>query len=149
MMIHMASPPPFESSIGFLLSQLGVISTRSWLATLATRNLTPHHHAVLLTLHFNGPASITALSQVLLVDPRNMGPVLAPLEERGLVTRDNDAADRRKRIVSLTSAGSLAAGELAAATHEIENEILTPLTVLQRDALRSYLLALWQHTSGN
>ncbi|MFT4217011.1 MAG: MarR family transcriptional regulator [Micropruina sp.] len=140
----MPAEASFESSVGFLLSQLGVLATRSWVGVLAERDLTPHHHRILLTLHTAGPLGATALADIVLIDPRNMGPVVAPLERRGLIQRGDDPADRRRRVISLTPAGTEAAAELAAATSRIEDELLAPLTPDERDALRSHLRLLWQ-----
>ncbi len=141
----MPADASFESSVGFLLSQLGVIATRSWTEVLVERGLTPHHHAILLTLHATGPLGVTALADIVLVDPRNMGPVVAPLEQRALIERADDPADRRRRVLSLSSEGVKAAAELATATGRIEDELLAPLGSSERDELRSYLRTLWLH----
>ncbi|OYO16670.1 hypothetical protein CGZ93_18090 [Enemella dayhoffiae] len=141
----MTSDAPFESSVGFLLSQLGVLAARSWMAVLAEHDLTPHHHAVLLTLHATGPLGVTALAQVVLVDPRNMGPIMAALEERGLIQRGDDPGDRRRRVIALTTAGTKAATKLAAATSALEDDLLAPLNFGERNAIRKHLRVLWQH----
>lgn len=141
----MSTDASFQSSVGFLLSQLGVLATRSWIDVLAERDLTPHHHAILLTLHMAGRLGVTALADATLVDPRNMGPVLAPLEQRGLVERGDDPADRRRRLIALSPAGTKVAVELASATGAIEDDLLAPLTPDERTALRGNLLVLWNH----
>lgn len=144
----MRTAASFESSIGFLLSQLGVLATRAWTEVLAERGLTPHHHAVLLTLQSTGPLGVTALARIVLIDPRNMGPVIAPLELRGLLVRDAVVRDRRRRVIALSPAGARAAAELAAATGRIEDELLSPLPDAERAALRSHLHTLWLHAKG-
>ncbi len=116
---------------------------------LAERDFTPHHHAILLTLHATGSLTVTALADATLVDPRNMGPVLAPLEHRGLVQRGDDPADRRRRIVSLSPAGAKAAAELASATGAIEDVLLSALTPAERDTLGAHLLVLWRHAKDS
>jgi DNA-binding MarR family transcriptional regulator len=136
--------PGFETSTGFLLSQLGVAATRSWTALLAERDLTPHHHAVLLMLRQFGPLGLTELAQAAQIDPRNMGPILDPLERRGIVARTSHPTDRRRRPIALTPAGEAAAGELATAAAEIEAALLEPLTASERDRLRGLLLKLWR-----
>ncbi|WP_195907831.1 MarR family winged helix-turn-helix transcriptional regulator [Microbacterium gorillae] len=141
----MPTDVPFQTSTGFLISQLGVLATRSWMDVLAQRDLTPHHHAILLTLLAAGPMGATALADATLVDPRNMGPVLTPLERRGLISRSDDPTDRRRRTVELTDSGVAAAKELAVAAGSIEEDLLAPLDTTQRDALRRHLLLLWQH----
>lgn len=137
--------PDFETSIGFLLSRLGVAATRSWTAVLTERELSPHQHAVLLGLRRFGPVGLTELAGIVLVDARNLGPVLEPLEQRGFLVRLDHPTDRRRRTVNLTSAGEDAAAELAAATDAIEDELLEPLGVKDRDSLRGLLLAVWTH----
>lgn len=137
--------PRFESSIGFLLSQLGVRATRSWTAVLAERNLSPHQHAVLLALYQFGPLGLTELATLALVDPRNMGPVLGPLEAHSLIDRNPHPTDRRRTSIELTSAGRKVAAELAIATKTIENELLAPLDARQRKDLQNHLLLLWQN----
>lgn len=143
--LGMATDASFESSVGFLLSQLGVLATRSWIDVLAEHDLTPHHHAILLTLHTTGPLAVTALADAALVDPRNIGPVLEPLHRRGLIERGDDPADRRRRIIALSLAGTKAAAELAAATAAIEDNLLQPLAPRERDTLREHLRTLWRH----
>lgn len=143
----MTTSASFESSIGFLLSQLGTLATRAWTDVLSERDLTPHHHAVLLTLHASGPLGVTALAAVVLVDPRNMGPVLAPLERRGLLLRRGDPDDRRRRHLVLSAKGRRTAAELAAATARIEDELLAALAPGEREALRCILRTLWQRAS--
>jgi DNA-binding MarR family transcriptional regulator len=135
--------PGFESSTGFLLSQLGVRATRSWTAMLARFDLTPHHHAILLVLRHSGPLGLGRLAAIVSVDPRNMGPVLDPLEGRGAIERIADPSDRRRRAVALTPEGSRLAGELAAAADEIEAEFLSALSPAKREELRGLLLQLW------
>lgn len=139
----------FQSSSGFLLSQLGVLASRSWFELLAQRRLTPHHHSVLLTLHATGPLALTALAHATLVDARNMGAVLEPLEQRNLLQRKDDPSDRRRRLVTLTPAGTSIAAELAGAAGAIEDELLAPLDASQREILRQHLLTLWMHAKNS
>lgn len=135
--------PSFETSTGFLLSRLGVVATRSWTALLAQHDLTPHHHAVLLMLRQSGPLGLTDLAHAALVDPRNMGTVLDPLERRGLIARADHPTDRRRRTIGLTPQGKRAADNLATAADAIEEDLLTPLTTTEREILRRLLVRLW------
>lgn len=136
--------PSFGRSTGFLLSQLGTLSRRAWLDVLGERDLTPHQHAVLLSLHEEGRLTLVELAQRTLVDPRNMGPVLTPLEERGLLTRERDPQDARRRPLTLSASGRGLAAELAAATAQIEDALLQPLDEEERAALQRSLQRLWE-----
>lgn len=139
----------FTSSAGFLLSQLGVLSGRSWATALAERGLSPHQHAILLTLDSAGPLTLTTLADAALVDPRNMGPVLNPLDQRGLIERRDDPADRRRRLIALTRPGAALAAELASATAALEDDLLAPLDATRRAELHELLLVLWRHAKSD
>jgi DNA-binding MarR family transcriptional regulator len=140
----MAITPDFETSTGFLLSQLGVAATRSWSRMLSDFDLTPHHHAVLLALDQMGEVALGELARVISVDARNMGPVLDPLERQELIARQYDPVDRRRRAVSLTGAGRARARQLAAAAANIEEDFLRALDPTQRANLRQLLEQLWR-----
>jgi DNA-binding MarR family transcriptional regulator len=64
--------------------------------------------AVLRRLDSDGPMTTADLARAELIKPQTMGSFVADLEEAGLVTRTDDAEDGRRRVVSLTRAGSRA-----------------------------------------
>lgn len=55
-----------------------------------------------------GPATTAELARREQITPQAMGAMIASLEQRGLVTRTPDAADRRRSILALTPAGQTA-----------------------------------------
>jgi DNA-binding MarR family transcriptional regulator len=74
------------------------------------------------------------------LDPSNVVGLLNELEERGLVIRRRDPADRRRHIVELSAAG---AGELARATsqlRQVEDELLQALSTEERVTLHDLLV---------
>jgi DNA-binding MarR family transcriptional regulator len=52
-----------------------------------------------------GPATAADLARVEQISPQAMGITLAALEERGLVERRRDDADRRRSVTTVTEAG--------------------------------------------
>jgi DNA-binding MarR family transcriptional regulator len=68
-------------------------------------DLTLPESAALTHLDRGGPAMPSALARIEQISPQSMGATLAGLEARGLVRRDLDPADGRRRVVSLTDAG--------------------------------------------
>src|ERR1700761_1844840 len=72
--------------------------------------LRPRHIIALKLLGERGPMTQHAVGVALSLDPSNVVGLLNELEERGLITRRRDPADRRRHIVELSAAGS---GELA------------------------------------
>ena len=68
-------------------------------------DLTLPESAALTHLDRGGPATPSALARIEQISPQSMGATLAGLEARGLVRRELDPADGRRRVVSLTAAG--------------------------------------------
>jgi DNA-binding MarR family transcriptional regulator len=85
-------------------------------------------------------ATQQGLAEALQLDPSNVVGLLNDLEQRGLVTRRRDPADRRRHIVELSSAGVT---ELEAAERRlacVEDEMLRALTAEERATLHALLL---------
>jgi DNA-binding MarR family transcriptional regulator len=100
--------------------------------------LRPRQLVALSLLREHGPLSQQALGEALSLDPSNVVGLLNELEERGLVTRQRDPADRRRHIVSLSPAGQAElsrGGQLTA----IEDEVLRALSAAERATLRELL----------
>jgi MarR family 2-MHQ and catechol resistance regulon transcriptional repressor len=72
---------------------------------LRAAGLTESQFGVLEALDHLGPLCQTDLAAKILRSVGNLTTVIGNLERRGLVTRRIDAADRRVRLVELTSAG--------------------------------------------
>jgi MarR family transcriptional regulator, lower aerobic nicotinate degradation pathway regulator len=71
--------------------------------------LRPRHLIGLKLLSEQGPAGQQGLADALCLDPSNVVVLLNELEERGLITRRRDPADRRRHIVELSSLGLFSA----------------------------------------
>lgn len=140
----------FESATGFLLARLGSMAGRSWQGMLREHGLSPHEHAVLLTLRERQELGQRALSRVIAVDPRNLVPIIEGLVARGLLHRAVDPTDRRRRLLTLTRIGGEAADRLARAAIAIERQFLSPLTPEQQRQLNQLLRTLRAaHDPGN
>lgn len=69
-------------------------------------------------------------------------PIIDALAEQGLVHREVDPVDRRRRVLDLTASGRKLVDDLASVGAEIERDLLSPLTPAEQAALRRMLLAL-------
>jgi DNA-binding MarR family transcriptional regulator len=108
--------------------------------------LAPRHLSLLSYLLFDGPMTVNDLAARLEVAPTTVSLMVSELSRKGILQRQEDEADRRRRIVSITDTmrpaidGWLARGATAWRT------ALTPLTPAERrvfiDTLRAYELAL-------
>ena len=109
-------------------------------ATCAPDGLRPRQLLALMLLEERGPVTQHLLGEALRLDASNVVGLLNELEERELITRRRDPADRRRHIVELSAAGT---EELTAATarlREVEDDLLKALTAEERASLRVLLM---------
>src|ERR1700716_1330600 len=88
-----------------LLEHLARVGRRAAETTMSPGGLRPRHLIALRLLSEDGPASQHGLSDALRLDPSNVVGLLNELEERELITRRRDPADRRRHIVAMSSSG--------------------------------------------
>jgi DNA-binding MarR family transcriptional regulator len=67
-------------------------------------DLTPSQTSVLLRLERDGPATAAALARAEGMRPQSMGPIIAALDDAGLVSGSPDPDDGRQTLLSLTDA---------------------------------------------
>jgi DNA-binding MarR family transcriptional regulator len=118
-----------------LLDHLARIGRRAAESSMSPGGLRPRHLIALKLLRDSGPASQQGLADALSLDPSNVVGLLNELEERGLITRRRDPADRRRHIVELSATG---AGELCLAQarlSRVEDDLLSALSAEERATL--------------
>jgi DNA-binding MarR family transcriptional regulator len=125
-----------------LLGQAALRADRLVAAALAEEGVRRHHYAVLATLADHGPASQAELGRRLWIDRSDMHAVLADLERAGLVSRERDAADRRRNVVAATPAAEPALERLDARVAEAQAALLAPLDAAERAQLLDLLARL-------
>ena len=127
---------------GFLLALLGKEAMRRLREALAAHDLKPRQFQVLDLLADRGPIGQRELGQAMAIDHSILVTLLNPLEACGLISRDRDAADRRRHVVSITAAGERQLAGAARAQREAEDALFAGLAGEQREQLRALLLAL-------
>jgi DNA-binding MarR family transcriptional regulator len=123
-----------------LIEHLARVGRRAAEITLEPGGLRPRHLIALKLLSERGPASQQALADSLSLDPSNVVGLLNELEERGLVTRRRDSADRRRHIVELSARGEQ---ELCGAYERlqlVDDDLMSPLTARERATLYDLLV---------
>lgn len=122
-----------------LIDHLARLGRRATEACLAAECLRPRHMIALRLIGERGPMTQHAVGLALSLDPSNVVGLLNELEERGLITRRRDPADRRRHIVELSPVGSgeltQTFGQLAA----VEDELFKSLTSEERATLCALL----------
>jgi DNA-binding MarR family transcriptional regulator len=101
--------------------------------------LRPRHLIAIKVLGDRGPMTQHALGEVLSLDPSNVVGLLNELEERGLIERRRDPADRRRHIVSLSAAGAGSRKASDSEFRQIEDDLLKALTSGDRAQLYDLL----------
>ncbi|MEV6909217.1 MarR family winged helix-turn-helix transcriptional regulator [Amycolatopsis sp. NPDC051071] len=104
-----------------------------------------YHYRVLATLEEFGPASQAALGRRSGIHVSEMVATINELAEGGLVERAPDPADRRRNIVSLTTAGKRRLRRLAKQLADRQDELLAPLSPEERQRLTDLLSKLLEH----
>ena len=127
---------------GRLLSTAARLVEHAWAEALEQRGLT---HAGLIVLHLldSGPLSQAELATRARVEAQTMSRTIERLEREGLITRTQDAADRRRHVVSRTESGARAWAE----SRTLEAEIFP--AVASSDELRATLLEIIRTASEN
>jgi DNA-binding MarR family transcriptional regulator len=122
-----------------LLDHLARIGRRA-AETSTPGGLRPRHLHALGILKERGPLSQQSLGEVLSLDPSNVVGLLNELEERGLITRRRDPADRRRHIVDLSSAGEEALALAYVRLGLVEDDLLAALSDEERAVLHDLLV---------
>jgi MarR family transcriptional regulator, lower aerobic nicotinate degradation pathway regulator len=135
-------PLTFQASTWYLLAMAGSQARHRWANMLRQLEVSPSQYKVLRALGESGPLSQNKLAEIIAVDPRNLVPLVDRLAERGLVAREMDPRDRRRRVLSLTGRGQRLATDLASIGAQVEQDFLSPLSSGDQQALREMLLSL-------
>jgi len=121
------------------LARLGRRAAETQLSRLSDC-LRPRHIIALRLLHEGGPMPQHALGEALSLDPSNVVGLLNELEDRGLVTRRRDPADRRRHIVEMSAAGTAELAAVDAQLDLVEDDLLKALSPEERATLRALLV---------
>src|SRR5690349_25032364 len=93
------------ASTVFLLKRLGFTAKEKGMKAYEEMGLHPYHHAILAVLDEGSRETQGAIADALGYDKGQLVGLLDELEERGLVERQRDPADRRRQLVRMTADG--------------------------------------------
>jgi DNA-binding MarR family transcriptional regulator len=123
--MHSDLPPEVTERLGFLLKHAHQQFEGLSSSALAALDLTPRALGVLRLLAHHEPASQQVVADLLGVDRTTMVTLLDALERQRLVHRRPAAADRRRNVVTLTSAGSQALDRAEAVITAVEDSFFS------------------------
>ena len=135
-------PEPLASAPGFLLSFSGQRMARSFASALEPLGLRPTHFGVLRLIDTNPGSTQRELVERSMIDASSMVALIDELEALGLAERRPHPADRRKRLVYLTPKGRRALQRAQAVAAKTAEEMFSPLTGTELQALTGLLRKL-------
>lgn len=91
---------------------------------------------------WDGPKSAREVAEIILQKQPTVSKLLERMERQGLLTREPDAADRRRIVVRLTPDGTALAGPLIDAARAHERAVLEPFGAANAAGLVRALQAL-------
>ena len=133
---------PEDGDFAFLLVQLGAHLAREFGERLAPLGLEPRHAGMLVRLAANEGLSQQALGELIGLNPTRMVFLVDELEQRGLVERQRNTADRRSYALYLTPRGHEVLRQVQASGRRHQDEVGASLTRAERIQLTSLLRRL-------
>jgi DNA-binding MarR family transcriptional regulator len=107
---------------------------------LQTLELAPRHLSLLSYLLFDGPLTVSELAQRLEVAPTTVSLIVSELSRKRVLVRREDEADRRRRIIDISSEHRDAISRWLAPGARAWRHALDPLTPAQRSMFVRTLL---------
>jgi DNA-binding MarR family transcriptional regulator len=135
-------PEVKRPDLAAMIVPLGRALTAAELPVLERHDLTMWGYVVLLGLGNEPVYTQSALAKAIRADKTRIIGVLDELQQRGLIHREPDPADRRAHLVSLTPAGRTTRDNAQREIQEQEDRLLKHLTPADRQAFLRALQTL-------
>jgi DNA-binding MarR family transcriptional regulator len=139
------APRELVKSTAFVLKRLGWACKDRGYQAFDQIGASPLHYGVLAVLDEGARETQATIADALGFDRSVLVGLLDDLEEHGLVERRRDPADRRRHLVSLTTAGEKVLAEYRGIASRLDDELLEPLTPKERAELHRLLVKLAVH----
>ncbi len=110
--------------------------------------LTTNQYTALTVLERHDDMSSAQLARLSFVTAQSMADVITTLEERGLIERHRDRADRRRLVVGLTGNGRVLLDRYRDEVAALEKSMLAGLSAEEISALRVVLNTCYDNVSG-
>jgi DNA-binding MarR family transcriptional regulator len=128
--------------VGFLISQVGLASSKRFAEELRPLGIHPAEFALMRFVAASEGQSQQALAERLAIPPSRMVAKVDSLEESGLIERRPDPADRRVRALHLTPKGRRLLGRASEIAVGYESRLCTNLDASEREQLIDLLQRL-------
>ena len=139
----MMSEDGLDAQIGYNLKRASAFALNDFAVELTEAGLRPVTYGMLALIDERPGIRAAELCRLLGMKSANMAPLLAELEERGLVERDDHAEDRRVRVLTLTPVARQAMPGWRRQVRRHEDRFLQRLTKKERATLLRLLRLIW------
>ena len=129
-------------SVGFLISQLGFVSSTRFMAALEPLGIGPKDFLLMRFVAASDGQSQHALAERLEIPPSRMVALVDRLEEMGLLERRPDPEDRRVRGLFLTRKGRSVLEKAAKVAIDYETQLCAGINRKEREQLIDLLQKL-------
>ena len=132
-----------DAQIGYNLRRASTMALNDFAIEMADASLRPATYGMLALIDEKPGINAAELCRLLGMKSANMAPLLAELEERGLIERDDHAEDRRVQVLRMTGAAKAAMPAWRKQVRRHEDRFLHRLTKKDRAALLRLLRLIW------
>jgi DNA-binding MarR family transcriptional regulator len=143
------SPSAAQPMLMYLVKQVELASRARLEEIVRPLGLTPLQYTALTVLERHPDTSTAQLARNSFVTSQSMADMIAVLEDRGLIERRRDQADRRRLVVALTPDGQALLDSCRDAVAELQDQMAAGLTSAQVAALRRNLHICHVNLSGH
>jgi DNA-binding MarR family transcriptional regulator len=105
--------------------------------------ITVLQYTALTVLERRSDLTTAELARNSFVTDQTMADMVTALDDRGLIARDTDPRDRRRRVIRLTPAGERLLDRFREPVAELERRMISRLSGDQPDQLRHHLIACY------
>jgi DNA-binding MarR family transcriptional regulator len=131
-----------EGGIGFLLRLLEARYDVLYQTLTQQNDITPRQFGVLMALYQQGPLTPSVLAERISSDRNTLSEMLKRMTARKLISRKNNAEDRRSIQVQITAKGEAALLKVIPAAAKLQDLLLAPLAKEDRAHFLKCMLAI-------
>ncbi|MFD6529533.1 MarR family winged helix-turn-helix transcriptional regulator [Streptomyces sp. NPDC060184] len=135
----LSRPPGLLALPSYLVSHVARLGHEVLVDAVGGHGLRLPHFATLTALADFGPLPQHVLAERLGFQRSHLGGYLDAVEERGLVRRERDRADRRRQLVALTEEGADLQRRVRLVAEASQDVFLARLTPAERETLATLL----------
>ena len=129
----------YHAAPGHLIRRAHQLAVSIFAENTATFEITPVQFAMLNALVDEPGEDQVTLAGKVAFDAATSGAVIARLEAKGLLRRDADPKDKRRKLLTATTEGEKIVIAMKAAVVDVQSQIMQPLTLTEAVQLTSLL----------